>query len=290
MRSVIIPAAGWGTRVLPASKAIPKELFPVFDRPIIQWVVEEAVAAGAKNVIFVTARGKSALEDHFDVQADLEAALERSKKSDLLAAVKTLSNLVTVHSVRQREQRGLGHAVWMGRHFIQDTHFAVALGDDLVDADIPGIQQLFRAHEQLPAALREGAGCVLLREVPESEVSKYGICEVDPQNSMKVMRAIEKPKPSETSSRLAILGRYFLPRSIFSILEKQSTGALGEIQLTDALQRLALEGKLFGVVLQGKRFDAGDRLGFLEANLHYYLKSSLGTATRELVKEYANEL
>ncbi|MBN8555738.1 MAG: UTP--glucose-1-phosphate uridylyltransferase [Deltaproteobacteria bacterium] len=283
--SAVIPVAGLGTRSLPASKSVPKEMLPVFDRPIIQYIVEEAVTSGAKNIVLVTSRGKSIIEDHFDIAPDLEATLKRANKNDLYKLVHDLSRMTAVQTVRQKEALGLGHAVWMAKNLIQTSPFGVMLGDDLVEAKVPGLQQLLEKSKSLKKDVSE-IGVVMLTEVPDSEVSKYGICELDPKEPGRILRCIEKPKPSDTKSRSAILGRYLLPRDIFEILEKQKPGNLGEIQLTDALNVLAEQGRLYGCYLQGLRFDAGDRLGFLRANLHYYLKSPLKSDVQNLLKEF----
>lgn len=283
MFPVIIPAAGYGTRSLPASKAIPKEMLTIFDKPTIQYVVEEVVKSGLDQVVFVTSRGKSSIEDHFDVSAELEAVLERSKKLDLLEMIRGLSKMVSVQSVRQKEMLGLGHAVLTAKHLVSTSHFGCALGDDLIEAPVPGLKQLID-FAQTRKLLEQEAGVVLLMNVSQADVSKYGICELDPQTGM-IARCIEKPRSGETSSRLAIVGRYFLPRSIFGFLEGQRQGALDEIQLTDGLNALAEKGKLFGHILQGQRFDAGDRLGFLEATLFYALQSPLKEGVRKLIKE-----
>jgi UTP--glucose-1-phosphate uridylyltransferase len=286
MKSVIMPVAGWGTRALPASKAIPKEMFPVFDRPIVQHIVDEAVQSEIERVVFVTSKGKQSIEDHFDIAPDLENILMSGKKNDLLKVIKDLSRKMTVQSVRQKEQLGLGHAIWMGRDFISESHFGVMLGDDLVVSKTPGMQQLKEAHRKLASKAKSGAGLVMLMEVPDSEVSKYGICEV---KGSKIVSCIEKPKPSQTKSRLAIVGRYLLPKEIFGILEAQRKGELGEIQLTDALHHLATAGNLYPCILSGRRFDAGDRLGFLEANIYHYLQSPLRKNVIQLLKESLNE-
>lgn len=283
MFPVVIPAAGYGTRSLPASKAIPKEMLTVFDRPIIQYIVEEAVQSAARSVVLITSRGKSAIEDHFDRNLELEATLEKSKKTDLLATVRKLSEMVEIKSLRQHEMKGLGHAVLTAKPGISSPHFGVMLGDDLVEAKTPGMQQLFNKWKELSNSGFNG-GVVLLMKVPDSDVSKYGICETD-GDSLKILRCIEKPKPTETKSRLAIIGRYLLPSDIFAKLESLGSGALGEIQLTDALNLLAKEGRLYGHLLDGQRFDAGDRLGFLEATLFYAMKSNLKSDIQNLLKE-----
>ncbi len=284
MYPVVIPAAGYGTRSLPASKTIPKEMLTLFDRPIIQWVVEEAVNAGLKDIIFVTSKGKSSIEDHFDIQPELENILRKPGKESFLKVVSEVSRMVSVQSVRQKEALGLGHAVLMAKNLVSTSHFGVMLGDDLCEAKVPGIQQLVKKYETLKSQVPD-AGVVLLMRVADSEVSKYGICEVEDEVSLKVRRCVEKPSPSQTKSRLAIIGRYFLPTSVFGILEKSVSGTLGEIQLTDGLNQLAQNGKLYGCLLDGRRFDAGDRVGFMEASVYYALQSSYGTQVREVLKE-----
>lgn len=280
MLSVVIPVAGRGTRALPASKAIPKEMFPVFDRPIIQWIVEEAVAAGAKDLTLVTGRGKSALEDHFDVDADLEGIL--ANKPELLAKVKKVSRLIEVKTVRQKQALGLGHAVLMAKSSVVGDYFGVALGDEMIVEGTPGLKQLTDFHETRNLKERR-AGAVLLMEVSEAEASRYGICEMDADG--RISRCIEKPKAGVTKSRWALIGRYLLPADVFSLLERVKPGTIGEIQLTDGLQMLADEGRLYGCVLKGTRCDAGDRLGWIQANLHYYLKSEWGDELRRYLNE-----
>lgn len=283
MVPVVIPVAGLGTRSLPLSKAIPKEMLPVYDRPIIQHIVEEAIASGVKQVIFVTSQGKSSLEDHFDISVGLEETLKKTNKKELYETIHRLSRMIDIVSVRQKEPRGLGHAVWTARSVVHQTPFAVMLGDDMIDAPQPGLKQLIRFYEEKNLASKK-AGVVMLMKVPDEDTSKYGICEMD-KNSFQISGCREKPKPSETSSRLGIIGRYLLPQDIFEKLEKQNPGALGEIQLTDGLNLLAREGRLFGCILEGQRFDAGDKLGFLKANVHYYLKSEWAKEVRSMLKE-----
>lgn len=284
MFPVVIPVAGLGTRSLPASKAIPKEMLPLLDKPIIQYVVEEAKAAGVRDVIFVTSSGKSAIEDHFDVSADLEKTLESRNKTELLNKIKDVSSLVNVHSVRQKEALGLGHAVGMAEAMISSSHFFVMLGDEVTDAKPTALEQLLHIYEGVQSKAPE-AGVIMLMEVPKKDVSKYGICELASDSSNQILSCVEKPKPEETNSCWAITGRYLLPKKIFKMIGSSGAGALGEIQLTDALQALAKEGNLYACKFQGKRMDAGDRMGFLEANLHYYLRSDLAEQTRNLLRE-----
>ena len=257
----------------------------MFDRPILQWVIEEAVASGTKDVVLVTGEGKESLEAHFAPSPELEAALAATGKLDLLKTIQRISSLVNLRSVRQDEPKGLGHAVWTARDLVkQSDYFGVMLADDLVDADNPGLKQLvdFQTSQNIRG---DGAGVVMLMEVPEKDVSKYGICEFKSASSGLVSRAVEKPMVGTTSSRMAIVARYLLPRGIMEILEKCPQGPLGEIQLTDALNTLAERGKLYGYVLKGQRFDAGDRMGLLKANVHYYLKSELGPEVSEWLRE-----
>lgn len=282
MSVAVIPVAGWGTRALPASKSIPKEMFPLFDRPVIQRVVEEAVSAGVTDILFVTGMGKSSIEDHFDTAIDLEWILEKSGKQDILKEIKKISQMVRTHSVRQKDPRGLGHAVSFASGVVQSGHFFVMLGDDVIVADRSSLLQMKDIHAGLSTAERSEAGVVLVTEVPDSEVSKYGICEVD---GTRVTRCIEKPNASDTKSRLAIIGRYFLPGSVFEILNRQAPSKNGEIQLTDALNTLAERGHLHVARLNGRRYDAGDRLGWLAANLHFFMKSELRSQTLDLLKE-----
>ena len=277
--------AGLGTRSLPASKAIPKEMLPLFDRPIIQVVVEEAVQAGVEDIIFVTSKGKSAIEDHFDISPDLELALEKKGKKELLDRVRKLSRLVNVQSVRQKEALGLGHAVGMASTMVSGSHFFILLGDEVTDAQPTAVEQLMKTYESISSNTPD-AGVIMLMEVLDEDVSKYGICEISSSVKNQIVDCLEKPPLSATKSRWAITGRYLLPKEIFSIIEKQGRCELGEIQLTDALQHLAQQGKLYACFFKGRRFDAGDRLGFLEANIHYYLKSQYADSTRKILKDF----
>ncbi len=280
----VIPVAGLGTRSLPASKVIPKEMLPVYNRPIIQHIVEEAIEAGAGNITLVTSRGKSAIEDHFDLNLEVERALESGGKVELLEDFRRVSRLIDVKTIRQKQPLGLGHAVLTAKSLVTSSPFAVLLGDDLIDARPAGLAQLIEKHKLLSVTYGNEIGVVMLSEVGDGDVSKYGICEVE-GDDFKVSACKEKPRPSETKSRLAIIGRYLLPRDVFQILEGQDKGKSGEIQLTDALNVLAQKGRLFGCVLQGQRFDAGDRLGFLKANIHFYLKSPLAEEVRTIIRE-----
>ena len=268
LRKVVIPAAGLGTRFLPATKAIPKEMLPIVDTPTIQLVVEEAVKAGVEQVVVVNGRGKSAIEDHFDRSYELEDTLSRKKSSELFRQVRRISDMVRLVSVRQKEPLGLGHAVLAAKPAIGDEWFGVLLGDDLIDSDDPAIGQLARV------ATQTGKAAVALMPVRDDQTHMYGVAAGQPQadGNILVDRIVEKPPRGSAPSNLAVVGRYLLPPDVFGILEKVKPGAGGEIQLTDALAVLAQQGRLIGVRFQGERHDAGDRLGYLQANLAYALK------------------
>ena len=259
--------AGLGTRFLPATKAMPKEMLPLVDTPSIQLIVEECVAAGIEEIIFVTARGKSAIEDHFDRAPELESLLERRGKTEDLARVRRPMEMARFSSVRQAEARGLGHAVLCARDVVGDEPFAVVLGDDLLDAKVPGIGQLIEQYN------RFGTGVIALKEVPAGQEHMYGIAdgERDGARGLKVRRLVEKPAPGTVSSRLAIIGRYVLPPEIFPILAETAPGRGGEIQLTDGLATLCDRRGLYGLEVEGERFDVGDRAGYVVAMVHYAL-------------------
>ena len=268
LRKVVIPAAGLGTRFLPATKAIPKEMLPIVDVPAIQIVVEEALRAGAQEVVLVNGRGKGAIEDHFDRAYELEDQLRRKGKKELFEQMRRISDSVRLVSVRQKEPLGLGHAVLAARHAVGAEWFGVLLGDDLVDAEEPAIGQLARI------AQKTGKAVVGLMPVPESQVHLYGIAAgraLDGGN-IECDRIVEKPARDRAPSNLAVIGRYVLPHDVFDVLAQLKPGAGGEIQLTDALAVLAQQKRLLGVRFEGTRYDAGDRLGYLQANVAYALK------------------
>jgi len=270
LRKVVVPAAGLGTRFLPATKAVPKEMLPIVDVPTIQLIVEEAVAAGAEEVVLVSGRGKGAIEDHFDRAYELEDQLLRKGKKELFEQVRRISDSVRLVSVRQKEPLGLGHAVLAARHAVGAEWFGVLLGDDLVDADDPAIGQLVRLSQ------KTGKAAVALMPVPETQVHLYGVAAgraID-GGHIEVERIVEKPPRDRAPSNLAVIGRYVLPPDVFDILAKVPPGAGGEFQLTDGLAVLAQQKRLLGVRFQGTRHDAGDRLGYLKANLAYALKRS----------------
>ena len=265
----VIPVAGLGTRFLPASKVVAKELFPIVDRPTIHYIAEEAWRAGIRKLVFITASGKGAIEDYFDVDTGLELFLEKKGDLDRLQLIREISRAVQVHSVRQKQQLGLGHAILSARNFIGDEPFAVLLGDDLVDAKKPCIGQMMqvaeRYHSPVIAAFR----------VPDDKIERYGIIDPDPKpvakRVWKVRRMVEK-KRIDPPSNLAIIGRYILPPSIFNILEGTQPGIGGEIQLTDALIALNQEQQILAYEFEGDRYDAGDIFGFIQANLIYGLR------------------
>lgn len=293
VRKAIIPAAGLGTRFLPATKAIPKEMLPIVDVPTLQLVVEEALAAGIEEIVLVTGRGKSAIEDHFDVSFELERTLRDRGKAELLASVERISKMVRLVSVRQKEPLGLGHAVLVARQAVGDEPVAVLLGDDLFDCDgrRPAIGQLVDEYERLG-----GKGVVSLMEVAPGQEQLYGIVAGKPlgdaPRTLHISDMVEKPSPGTAPSRLAIVGRYVLPSEIWEILARTRPGKGGEIQLTDALKELAQRGSgCYGLTVDGTRHDAGDKLGYLGANLAWALKRDdlrpgLLALMRRLVEEH----
>ena len=268
LRKVVIPAAGLGTRFLPATKAVPKEMLPIVDTPTLQLIVEEAVAAGVHQIVVVNGRGKSAIEDHFDRSYELEDTLARKNKTEMFQQVRRISEMVRLISVRQKEPMGLGHAVLAARPAVGEEWFGVLLGDDLIDAKTPAIGQLARVCAQT------GKAAVALMPVPDDQTQMYGVAAGKPlpDGNIAVDRIVEKPPRGTAPSNLAVIGRYLLPPDIFDILEHVKPGAGGEIQLTDALAVLASQGRLIGVLFEGERHDAGDRLGYLQANIAYALK------------------
>ena len=268
IRKVIIPVAGWGTRSLPATKNIPKEMLPIYNKPVIQYVVEEAQRANIQDVIFVTNRDKNVIEDHFDYNLQLESVLERAGKLDKLAEVRKVAEMVNIMSVRQKKQLGLGHAVMCARELVRGEPFAVMVGDDLMFSGVPGIRQL------IDVAMAEKMPVIGVMEVPWEKVSRYGIIqgeEVSP-GVYRVQDMVEKPAREDAPSRLAIVGRYVLSPDIFDHLDKEQPGHGGEIQLTDALRTLAQERGMMAVRMAGMRFDAGDWSEFLSANIYFALQ------------------
>ncbi|HEX9722943.1 MAG TPA: UTP--glucose-1-phosphate uridylyltransferase GalU [Vicinamibacteria bacterium] len=282
LRKAVLPAAGLGTRFLPATKAQPKEMLPLVDKPLIQYVVEEAVAAGIEDIVIVTGRGKSAIEDHFDVSFELERFLEERGKKEELATVKAISDLINVSYVRQKEALGLGHAVSVTEHLIGDEPFAVMLGDDLIDSEVPCIKQMLGVFE------KERGAVLAVMKVPREEISSYGVISGERvgERLYRVRDMVEKPSASEAPSDLAIIGRYILTPDIFAHLARTGMDERGEIQLTNGLRSLAFERPVFGFEFEGKRHDCGNKLGFLKASVEYALKrSDLGESFRAYLKQ-----
>ncbi|AMX85118.1 UTP--glucose-1-phosphate uridylyltransferase [Geobacillus subterraneus] len=267
VRKAIIPAAGLGTRFLPATKAMPKEMLPIVDKPTIQYIVEEAVASGIEDIIIVTGKGKRAIEDHFDNAFELEQNLIQKGKYDLLEKVKEPSK-VDIHYIRQKEPKGLGHAVWCARNFIGDEPFAVLLGDDIVQAETPCLKQLIDQYEQTLSSV------IGVKRVPDNETHRYGIIDPIEQHGRRyqVRQFVEKPAPGTAPSNLAIMGRYILTPEIFLFLEKQEAGAGGEIQLTDAIQKLNEIQRVFAYEFEGKRYDVGEKIGFIKTTIEFALQ------------------
>lgn len=268
IRKAIIPAAGLGTRFLPATKAMPKEMLPIVDKPTIQYIVEEAIASGIEDILIITGRSKRAIEDHFDHTPDVELLLEQKGNIELLNLVQDISTMVDIHYVRQKEPRGLGHAVYCARKFIGNEPFAVLLGDDVIVSEKPCLKQMMEVYEQ------QGGSVLGVQRVAKEEVRKYGI--VDPssnvdERTVKVNSLIEKPALDRAPSDIAVMGRYIIDPEIFDILEQTNPGAGGEIQLTDALKVLASQKPVFAHIFEGKRYDVGDKLGFLQATVEFAL-------------------
>lgn len=268
VRKAIIPAAGLGTRFLPATKAMPKEMLPIVDKPTIQYIVEEAVASGIEDIIIVTGKGKRAIEDHFDNAPELEQNLLEKDKIDILEKVQLSSKLANIHYIRQKEPKGLGHAIWCARNFIGDEPFAVLLGDDIVQSETPCLKQLINQFDETRSSI------VGVQKVPDNETHRYGI--IDPFTTegrrYQVNNFVEKPPQGTAPSNLAIMGRYVLTSEIFMFLERQEQGAGGEIQLTDAIQKLNEIQRVFAYDFDGKRYDVGEKFGFIQTNIEIALQ------------------
>ncbi len=285
IRKAVFPAAGLGTRFLPATKAQPKEMLPLVDKPIIQYGVEEALASGCDQIIIVTGRGKQAIEDHFDVSYELERMLEDRKKTDLLAIVRHISDLIHVAYVRQKEAMGLGHAVLTARELVGEEPFAVLLADDVIDADPPCLEQMIRVFEETQCS-------VLATQIVEGEaISAYGVLDVKPADGRfqgrlyEIVNMVEKPRPEEAPSNLAIIGRYILTPAVFNTLSQIQAGAGGELQLTDGMRLLLKQEKMYAYVYEGRRHDTGDKLGFLKATVEFALKrEDLGEPFRRYLR------
>jgi UTP--glucose-1-phosphate uridylyltransferase len=285
VRKAVFPAAGLGTRFLPATKAQPKEMLPLVDKPIIQYGVEEALAAGCDQIIIVTGRGKTAIEDHFDQSYELEKLLEEKKKTDLLKIVREISAMIHVAYVRQKEALGLGHAVLMARELVGNEPFAVLLADDVVDAPVPCLQQMMQAFAETQCSV------IATQVVEGPAISAYGVLEVKPADGrfdgrlFEIVNMVEKPKPQEAPSKLAIIGRYILTPTVFEMLTEIQAGTGGELQLTDALRLLLKREPMYAYVFEGRRHDTGDKLGFLKATVEFALqREDLGQQFRAYLK------
>ncbi|NQX47264.1 UTP--glucose-1-phosphate uridylyltransferase GalU [Paenibacillus tritici] len=283
IRKAIIPAAGLGTRFLPATKAMPKEMLPIVDKPTIQYIVEEAVASGIEDIIIVTGKGKRAIEDHFDNSFELEFNLAEKQKWELLESVRKSSEMADIHYIRQKEPRGLGHAIWCARKFIGNEPFAVLLGDDIVESNKPCLKQMIEVYDQYRSSI------VGVQQVPWEEVSRYGVVDGSElaERVYKANRLVEKPKREDAPSNLAILGRYILTPRIFDMLGEQQVGVGGEIQLTDAISRLSEVERIIAYDFEGRRHDVGEKMGFIQTSIHYALQHE---ELKEGLLEYLKEV
>lgn len=268
IKKAIIPIAGLGTRFLPATKAMPKEMLPILDKPTIQYIVEEAARAGIEDIIIVTGRHKRAIEDHFDSQKELEMVLKEKGKSELLEKVQYSTELANIFYVRQKEQKGLGHAISSARQFIGNEPFAVLLGDDIVESEVPAVKQLIDVYEET------GHSVIGVQEVPEADTHRYGIIDPLTKNGRQyeVKKFVEKPAQGTAPSNLAIMGRYVLTPEIFDYLKTQKEGAGNEIQLTDAIERMNNDNQVYAYDFEGERYDVGEKLGFVKTTIEYALK------------------
>ena len=283
VRKAIIPAAGLGTRFLPATKAQPKEMLPIVDKPTIQYIIEEAVASGIEDIIIISGRGKQTIENHFDRSIELEMELEKTGKTDYLKMVREIADMANVHYIRQKQPRGLGHAVLVAKQFIGDEPFAVLLGDDIVVSKTPCLGQMIEQFEECQSSI------LGVQTVPEEVVNKYGIIDGErvSDRMYRVHDMVEKPDPEHAPSHVAVLGRYIITPEIFPLLETQGAGKGGEIQLTDALKRLAKQQEVYAYDFKGHRYDVGDKFGFIQATLDFALKRE---DLREPVTAYIKEL
>jgi UTP--glucose-1-phosphate uridylyltransferase len=289
VRKAIIPAAGLGTRFLPATKAQPKEMLPIVDKPTIQYIVEEAIKSGIEDIIIISGRSKRAIEDHFDKSYELEQELEKKGNQDLLKLVQDISNLANIHYIRQKEARGLGHAIYCAKSFIGNEPFAVLLGDDIVDSEVPCIKQLIDVYDKYRTTV------LGVQKVPEDQVSKYGIVggEIVDNRVYKVKDLVEKPDKASAPSNIAILGRYIITPQIFDYLENAKPGKGGEIQLTDALRELMEKEEMYAYDFVGKRYDVGNKLGFLQATVEFALdredlKEEFGAYLKGIISKLDN--
>ncbi len=268
VRKAIIPAAGLGTRFLPATKAQPKEMLPIVDKPTLQYIIEEAVDSGIEEILIITGRNKKSIEDHFDRSVELELELERAGKNELLEEVRKISDMVNIHYIRQKEPRGLGHAIYCAKSFIGDEPFAVLLGDDIVYSEKPCLKQMIEIYDEYKTTI------LGVQEVPKEDVNKYGIVEskLIEDRVYKVKGLVEKPSIDSAPSNIAILGRYIINPAIFEILEHTQPGKGGEIQLTDGLKTLSQKEAMYAYNFVGKRYDVGDKIGFLKATIEFALR------------------
>ena len=268
VKKAIIPAAGLGTRFLPATKSQPKEMLPIVDKPTLQYIIEEAIESGIEEILIITGRNKKSIEDHFDKSVELELELEQKGKKEMLEMVRDISNMVNIHYIRQKEPKGLGHAIHCAKSFIGDEPFAVLLGDDIVDADTPCLKQLINTYDEYKTTI------LGVQEVAKEDTDKYGILDVKhiEDRVYKVKDMVEKPSVESAPSNIAILGRYIINPSIFEILENQEPGKGGEIQLTDALKTLSTQEAIYAYNFEGRRYDVGDKFGFLGATIDFALK------------------
>ena len=285
VRKAVFPAAGLGTRFLPATKAQPKEMLPLVDKPIIQYGVEEALAAGCDQIIIITGRGKTAIEDHFDHSYELEKLLEEKKKTDLLKIVRQISDMIHVAYVRQKDALGLGHAVLMARELVGNEPFAVLLADDVVDGEVPCLKQMIDVFDETQCS-------VIATQIIEGKaISAYGVLDVKPADGRfggrlyEIVNMVEKPKPEDAPSNLAIIGRYVLTPAVFEILSETQAGTGGELQLTDGMRQLLKKERIYAYVFEGRRHDTGDKLGFLKATVDFALqRDDLGAEFREYLR------
>lgn len=283
IKKAIIPAAGLGTRFLPATKAIPKEMLPIVDKPTIQYIVEEVISSGIEDLLIITGRNKGSIEEHFDRAIELEYNLEKNKKEELLEEVRKISKMINIHTVRQKDPKGLGHAVYCAKSFVGNEPFAVLLGDDVVDSRVPCLKQMINMYDEYKSSI------LGVQEVAWENVSKYGIVSGERLNDKiyTVDNLVEKPDVKNAPTNIAILGRYIITPEIFKILENTKTGVGGEIQLTDGLNELAKIQKMYAYIFEGKRYDVGSKMGFLEATVDFALKRD---DLKDSFKSYLNKL
>ena len=287
VKKAIIPAAGLGTRFLPATKSQPKEMLPIVDKPTLQYIIEEAIESGIEEILIITGRNKKSIEDHFDKSVELELELEQKGKDEMLEMVRNISNMVNIHYIRQKEPKGLGHAIHCAKSFIGNEPFAVLLGDDIVDFETPCLKQLISAYDEYKTSI------LGVQEVAKEDTCKYGILDVKhiEDRVYKVKDMVEKPSVEEAPSNVAILGRYIITPEIFNILEKQEPGKGGEIQLTDALKTLGKQEAIYAYNFEGRRYDVGDKLGFLEATIDFALKrDNLRNDLLDYMKNVINDI